>query len=49
VSLDHVVGNSPGAAVNYQNRIGWHSKTPRNVAKISLAGCGKTQNDLTGR
>jgi hypothetical protein len=49
VRLDHIVGNGPRTAVNDQNRICRHSKTPRNFAEISLAGCGKTQNDLIGR
>jgi len=49
VRLDHVIGNSPGTAVNDENRIGWHSQSLREVAKISLAGRGKTQNDLNER
>jgi hypothetical protein len=37
MSVDHVVRNGPGTAVNDHNRIGWQVQTPLKVAEISLA------------
>ncbi len=41
VSFDHVVGNGPGTAMNYQNWIGWQVSTPQKNPASSLAP-GKT-------
>lgn len=35
--IDHVIGNSPGAAVYDQDRVGWQIQTPQEIPAFSLA------------